>query len=415
MQNVIAECFSNIGFSVEASETMTSVIIIIAVYALCFLANIITKKVLLRLVSRIIEQSRYKWCEKLYEHRMFHRTAHLVTPLIVSFFAGCFPGYEEWIKRVLSAYVTFILLLIIDSVLNAADDIYRTYDISKTRPIKGFLQVIKIVSIVIGIIIIVSSLIGQNPLILIGGLGAMSAVIMLVFQSSILGFVAGIQLTSNDMVRIGDWIQMPKYDADGTVTELTLTTVKVRNFDNSITTIPAQAMVTDSFRNWRGMTESGARRIKRSISIDISSIKFCTEEMLDYFSRIEYLKDYISDKMKEIEEYNRRLNIDTSVPVNGRRMTNIGTFRFYVQNYVANHPGIRKDKTVLVHQLPPTTEGLPLEICAFADTTDGQKYEKIQADIFDHLFAVLPQFGLRAYQKPSGFDLSIINRNGANW
>ena len=414
LQSVIAECFSAMGLSVEASATMTSVIIIAAAAVLCLLANLITKKVLLRLVKRIVKHNKYTWDDKLYKHKVFHRLAHCVTPLIISFFADCFPDYEVWIRRIISAYLTVVILFVIDSLLNAADEIYSTFDISRMRPIKGILQVLRIISIVIGLIVIVSCLTGQNPLILIGSLGALSAVLLLVFQSSILGFVAGIQLTSNDMVRIGDWIQMPKYDADGIVTELTLTTVKVRNFDNSITTIPAQAMVNDSFRNWRTMTASGVRRIARSISIDISSICFCTGEMLDYFSKIEYLKDYISDKQKEIDEYNRERNIDVSIPVNGRRMTNIGTFRFYVENYLANHPGIRRDMKLVVRQLSPTSEGLPLEICAFANTSDGKEYEKIQSDIFDHLFAVLPQFGLRAFQKPSGYDITLVNKNGAS-
>jgi miniconductance mechanosensitive channel len=335
-----------------------------------------------------------------------------VTPLIIGFFTGFFPAYEIMIKRVLSAYVTLVLLLIIDSLLNAADDIYRTFDISKTRPIKGILQVIKIVAFVVGGIVIISSLIGQNPLILLGGLGALSAVIILVFQSSILGFVAGLQMTSNDMVRIGDWIEMPKYDADGTVIDLTLTTVKVRNFDNTITTIPAHAMISDSFRNWRGMKASGGRRIKRSIHIDVTSIGFLTEEMIEELSKVEHLKEYIADKRKEIEIYNKERNIDISVPVNGRRMTNIGTFRFYVYNYLRNHPGIHKGMTLMVRQLSPGSTGLPLEVYAFTATTEWIEYENIQSDIFDHLLAVLPHFGLRAFQEPAGYDIVSLRKNG---
>ncbi len=414
MYDGIVECFSAIGVGDETSKMMTTVVIIMIIVVLCLLGNLIARKVLLRLVSRLIRQNKYTWDDKMYERRVFHRIAHLVTPLIIGFFAASFPDYETWIIRISSAYVTLVMLLVIDSVLNAADDIYRTFDISKTRPIKGILQIVKIGAFVIGAIIIISTLIGQSPLILLGGLGALSAVIMLVFQSSILGFVSGLQLTSNDMVCIGDWIQMPKYDADGTVIDLTLTTVKVQNFDKTITTIPAQAMMSDSFRNWRGMEASGARRIMRNVRIDLSSIAFCTDEMLEYFSKIEYLKEYVSDKKEEIKKYNYERSFDTSVPVNGRRMTNIGTFRFYVLNYLKNHSGIHKGMTMMVRQLLPGSDGLPLEIYAFTNTTDWIEYENIQSDIFDHLLAVLPQFGLRAFQEPTGFDISSLRKNGAN-
>ena len=412
MQVWIDESLNSLGITGDASKVLAALIAILLIALFCVLGNLIARKVLLQLVSRLIKQNKYIWDDKLYERKVFHRTAHLVTPLIIGFFTGFFPAYEIMIKRVLSAYVTLVLLLIIDSLLNAADDIYRTFDISKTRPIKGILQVIKIVAFVVGGIVIISSLIGQNPLILLGGLGALSAVIILVFQSSILGFVAGLQMTSNDMVRIGDWIEMPKYDADGTVIDLTLTTVKVRNFDNTITTIPAHAMISDSFRNWRGMKASGGRRIKGSIHIDVTSIGFLTEEMIEELSKVEHLKEYIADKRKEIEIYNKERNIDISVPVNGRRMTNIGTFRFYVYNYLRNHPGIHKGMTLMVRQLSPGSTGLPLEVYAFTATTEWIEYENIQSDIFDHLLAVLPHFGLRAFQEPAGYDIVSLRKNG---
>jgi len=410
LQAWMDERFNSLGLTGEAPKMLTTVAVLLAIALLCVLGNMVARKVLLRLVSRLIRQNRYTWDDKLYEHKVFHRTAHLVTPLIIGFFTGFFPSYEIWIKRILSAYVTFVLVLIIDSLLNAADDIYRTFEISKTRPIKGILQVIKIMAFVVGAVVIVASLIGQNPLILLGGLGALSAVILLVFQNAILGFVAGIQLTTNDMIRIGDWIEMPKYDADGFVTEITLTTVKVRNFDNTITTIPAHAMVSDSFRNWRGMMISGGRRIKRSIFIDVTSIRFLSAEMTEELSRIEYLREYIANKRKEIDIYNKENNIDVSVPVNGRRMTNIGTFRIYVYNYLRNHPGIHKGMTLMVRQLSPGPNGLPLEIYAFTSTTEWTEYENIQSDIFDHLFAVLPHFGLRAFQDPSGYDIVSLGK-----
>lgn len=412
MQVGIAECFSAIGMADETSRMMSYAVLILIMIALCLLVNLIARKVLLKLVSRLVKKNKNTWDDIMYDRKVFHRLAHLLTPLVISFFSGSFPNFEEWFRRIISVYMTLVLLMVIDSLLNAADDIYRTFEISKTRPIKGILQVIKIIAFIIGAIVAVATLTGQSPLILLGGLGALSAIIILVFQSSILGFVAGVQLTSNDMVRIGDWIQMPKYDADGTVIDLTLTTVKIQNFDKSITTIPAQTMMADSFRNWRGMEAAGVRRIMRSIRIDISSIVFCTEEMLERFSKIEYIKDYIINKQIEIAKYNSERNIDTSVPVNGRRMTNIGTFRFYMLNYLKNHPGIHKGMTLMVRQLPTASEGLPLEIYAFTNTTNGAEYENIQSDIFDHLLAVLPEFGLRAYQAPTGFDVSSLRNRG---
>ena len=410
----LEESFNSLGVTEGASKILTTAVVVLAIVLLCLLGDFIARRVLLKLVSKLIKQNKYTWDDKLYERRVFHRLAHLVPPLIIGFFTGFFPNHEIWIKRILSAYIAIVLLLVIDSILNAADDIYRTFEISKTRPIKGILQVVKIIAFIIGGIVIISALIGQSPLILLGGLGALSAVIMLVFQSSILGFVAGLQLTSNDMVRIGDWIEMPKYNADGTVIDLTLTTVKVRNFDNTITTIPANAMVSDSFRNWRGMKASGGRRIKRSMNIDVTSIGFCTDEMLEKLSKIEYLKEYIENKKNEIEIYNKERNIDISVPVNGRRMTNIGTFRFYVYNYLKNHPGIHKGMTLMVRQLSPGANGLPLEIYAFTSTTEWIEYENIQSDIFDHLFAVLPHFGLRSFQEPAGHDILALRKNGGS-
>lgn len=405
MLDIIIKYIQTLGIEKKSAEYISYALLTVIILLLCLLINLIAKKLLIKLITPIVKRSKSGWDDALLERKVFQRLSYLVTPLIISIFAGSFPSHEEWIMRCVSAYVILILLIIADALLNAIDDIYRTYDISKIKPIKGILQVVKILAFIIGAIIMIATLIGESPIILLGGLGALSAVFLLVFQSSILGFVAGIQLTSNDMVRIGDWIEMSKYNADGTVIDLTLTTVKVENFDRTITTIPANALMTDSFRNWRGMQTSGGRRIMRSINIDINSIRFCTEDMLLHYERIEFLKDYIQKKREEIDEYNRSRNIDLSEITNGRRLTNIGVFRYYVLNYLKNHPGIHKEMTLMIRQLAPKTEGLPLEIYAFANTTDWVKYENIQSDIFDHLFAVVPQFGLLIYQSPTGNDI----------
>ena len=401
----IIDYLQNIGIENEVGHIISDGLLIIFILILCLLGNLIVRNVVLRLVTKLVKNNKYKWDDRMLERKVFHRLANFTSPLIISFFMDFFPKHQNWIKRGLSAYVMLVGLLVIDALLNAIDDIYRTYEISKIKPIKGFLQVVKIVIFIIGGIFIIAVLIGESPMILLGGIGALTAVFMLVFQSSILGFVAGIQLTSNDMVRIGDWIEMPKYDANGTVVDLSLNTVKVQNFDRTITTIPAHAMISDSFKNWRGMEASGGRRIMRSIHIDIRSISFCTDEMLQRFKKIEYLKDYIENKQIEIEEYNQKRNIDLSEKTNGRRLTNIGVFRFYILNYLKNHPGIHQNMTLMVRQLSPEAEGLPIEIYAFTNGTNWVAYENIQSDIFDHLFAVVPEFGLRVFQDPTGYDI----------
>jgi miniconductance mechanosensitive channel len=251
----------------------------------------------------------------------------------------------------------------------------------------------------------ISIIIDKSVLVLLTGLGALTAIILLIFKDSILGLVAGIQLVANDMVRPGDWIEMPKYGADGDVIQITLNTVKIRNWDKTITTIPTYSLISDSFKNWRGMSESGGRRIKRALPIDMTSVKFCTPEMIDRFSRIAMLRDHIERKTKELREYNERNEIDQSVPVNGRRMTNLGTFRAYLVAYLRAHPKIHQDMTFLVRQLPPSDKGLPLEIYVFSNDQVWANYEAIQADIFDHLLASLPEFELRPFQSPTGDDV----------
>jgi miniconductance mechanosensitive channel len=260
----------------------------------------------------------------------------------------------------------------------------------------------------IGAILVISNLMGQSPVILLSGIGALSAVVMLVFKDSILGLVAGIQLTSNDMLRVGDWIEMPKYDADGSITDISLNTVKIQNWDKTITTIPTYAMISDSFKNWRGMQNSGGRRIKRSIYIDTNSISFCTPEMIEQFEKIQYLENYILTKQKEINDYNVRYKIDRSSLVNGRALTNIGVFRAYIQAYLEKHPGIHKEMTLMVRQLAPQETGLPIEIYAFTNKTEWAVYEGIQADIFDHILAIAPSFGLRIFQNPTGHDFKQL-------
>lgn len=307
-----------------------------------------------------------------------------------------------------------VTILVIESFFNSIHHVYSTTEMSKSRPIKGFIQVAKIFVYAIGFIILLSWLLGQKPLALLGGLGALSAVLMLVFKDSILGFVAGIQLSANQMVQIGDWISMPKYDVDGSVIDISLTTVKIQNWDNTISMVPTYNLISDSVKNYRGMQESGARRIARSINLNMNSVKFCTPEMLERFERIHYIEDYVRRKEDELNSYNSTNNIDSSIVVNGRRQTNIGVFRVYVSEYIKNHPRIRKDLTILVRQMPLSELGLPIQIYCFTDTTVWIEYEQIQSDIFDHLLAILPYFDLQVFQNASGSDFNKLSQSTRN-
>ena len=381
-------------------------ILLILIILLCIMANIIVKNIILRLIGRALQHNRTRWDSIMLERKVFSRMANLIPGVIVYLFA---PAFEKpavgYINRGCAVYLCVISLFVISALLNAIDDIYRNYPISKVRPIKGFLQVVKIVFDIIVGIIIIGILMKQNPLLLIGGVGALAAVFSFVFKDSILGFIAGIQLTSNDMLRIGDWIEIPKYGADGDVIDITLNTVKVRNFDKTIVTLPAYSLVSDAFKNWRGMTEFGARRIKRCVIIDVTSISFCTPSMLEKFKKIDYLKDYITEKEEQLQSFNKKYSGRDELEINKRQMTNIGTFRIYIENYLKNNPNLHQGMTQLVRQLPQGENGLPLEIYAFTDDTKFENYERIQSDIFDHIFAVAKEFELRIFQSPTGHDM----------
>lgn len=398
------EVLLNKGLSDKLSGYLAVGIVILLLLALVGVIQLIVKKVFLKILTHYVNRNKFKWDNIMLNRKVFHRLADLIPAIIVNALAPVFEVYSQSLRRLVMTYVFLIIIFIVNGVLDSVDDIYRTYAISKIRPIKGLLQVFKIVFYIIMGIVILANLMGESPLVLLSGIGALTAVISLVFKDSILGFVAGIQLTSNQMLRIGDWIEMTKYGADGDVIEITLNTVKVQNFDKTIVTIPAYALVSDSFKNWRGMQEFGGRRIKRSLYIDMTSIGFCSEDMLERFKKIEYLSDYIVKKESEIKNYNKKYRAEESM-VNGRHLTNIGTFREYISCYLKNHSGINQDMTLMVRQLAPGEHGLPLEIYAFTKEVAWDYYESVQSDIFDHLLAVAPEFGLRVYQYPTGHDV----------
>ncbi len=385
-------------------------VVIIGIILGAVVANFIAKQILLNVINRLIRKTRITWDDYLIEHKVFTRLSHIAPALVIYFAATGFPpGWQDYLQRFSTVYIIFAGLLVLSAFLNAVVDAYQRLETSKQRPIKGYIQVAKLIIFIFVGIYAVGILLDKSVMPILTGLGAMTAVILLVFKDSILGLVASIQISSYDMVRLGDWIEMPKYGADGDVIDITLNTIKVQNWDKTISTIPAYALISDSFKNWRGMSESGGRRIKRAIYIDMNSVKFATEEMLARWNRIQILKDYIKRKREELEKYNKEHNIDESVMVNGRRMTNIGTFRAYLVAYLKNHPKIHQDMTFLIRHLHPTEKGIPIEIYVFSNDQVWANYEAIQADIFDHILAVIPEFDLKVFQSPSGADIQNLS------
>ena len=402
------------GVNQDLAYYFARAVAVVVVLLLAAAVNFIAKRYILAALARIIAKSKTQWDDAVLRQRTLKRLTHLAPALLVYLLAPvALAGFDfavELIRGALQIYMLLILMLVLDSLLNAAEIIYQDFQAAREVPIKGFIQVLKLILYFLIAILVISILLNKTPVYLLSGVGALAAVMMLIFRDSILGFVAGIQLAANRMVSVGDWIEMPGYGADGDVLEVALTTVKVQNWDKTITTIPTYALISESFKNWRGMSESGGRRIKRSVSIDMSSVKFCDSEMLERFAKIQYIAVYIEETKNLVEQFNREMSIDMENLVNGRRMTNIGTFRAYVQAYLQNHPAIDKDMTFLVRQLPPSENGLPIEIYVFSKDQVWANYEAIQADIFDHILAVIPEFDLRVYQNPTGADFQGLKR-----
>ncbi len=417
MLDIVRGWIINQGMELPAADILARGLVFVFIIFLSLIAYWIAKHFILKGLTAIIGRTATQWDDEILRNKVFNRLAHLAPAIVLFIFSAVpFEGYD-WIISLINGtiliFMIIICLLAIDAFLNASLFIYNSYDVSNRIPIKGFIQVFKIIIYFTSAIFIISILVDKSPIYLFSGLSALTAVLMFIFKDSILGFVAGIQLSANKMVSNGDWISMPKYGADGNIVEIALTTVKVQNWDKTITTIPTYALITESFKNWRGMSESGGRRIKRSINIDMNTIQFCTEEMLDRFTKIQYISDYIKKKKIETKAYNQELHIDESNPVNGRRLTNIGTFRAYVEAYLRNLPMISQEMTFLVRQLEPTVQGLPIEIYVFSKVQEWGEYENIQANIFDHILAVVPEFDLRVFQDPSGRDFNklITNQN----
>ncbi|KIQ96942.1 mechanosensitive ion channel domain-containing protein [Lysobacter sp. A03] len=378
-----------------------------------WLANWLTRVILVRVVTRVVKATPMRWDDALMSPKVLARLANIVPALIIASGIAAITelpsGVETVVRNVALAFVALTIALAMSHVLDAVNQLYvASSSRANERPIKGYLQVVKLVVYVFAVVVIIATLIDRSPLLLLSGFGAMSAVVMLVFKDTILSLVASIQLANNDMLRVGDWIEMPALQADGDVIDMALNTVKVQNWDKTVTTIPTYRLISDSFKNWRGMQESGGRRIKRALLIDQSSVRFLESEERSRLRRIALIDEYLDDKRHELEAYNESLLAKGKDPVNTRRVTNIGTFRAYVYHYLRAHPGIHQDMTLLVRQLEPGATGLPLELYCFTNSVQWAVYENTQSDIFDHLIAMLPEFGLRLYQAPGGADMAAL-------
>jgi miniconductance mechanosensitive channel len=416
MREHIIPWLQGLGLSAELAALVTVLAGVVGVLLLAYVVNLIAKRLLLRLLNYLISKTETKLDDAFVERRVFARLSHLAPSLVIYLLLPLvLAGHPTLIAvtlKLTQIYMILVGALVVGALLNVANDIYRTFDTSRQIPLKGFFQVAKVVLFCIAGIIVLAIILDKTPLYLLSGLGALTAVLLIVFKDPILGFVAGIQLSANKMVAIGDWIEMPSHSADGDVVEVALTTVKVRNWDKTITTIPTYDLITRPFKNWKGMQETGGRRIKRSISIDMGTIRLCDEQALARLSKIQFIREYLDRKREELAEHNAAHEIDDTSLVNGRHLTNVGTFRAYVEAYLHNHPRIRQDMTFLVRQLAPDEHGLPIEIYVFTNTVAWGEYEGIQADIFDHILAVVPEFDLRVFQRPSGADVDGALRRG---
>jgi len=385
---------------------------VLALLTVAVIIDLVAKRLLVAVVRSFARRSRATWDDALVSHNVFGRLAQVLPALIVYVGIPFIPSLAEGVvlltRNIAMGYMVLMLTLALTAILSAGNTIYSATPSAKNRPLKGFVQLVQIIVWIFGGIMIVAAVLDRSPLLLLSGFGAMTAILLLIFKDTILSLVASVQLTAQDMVRVGDWIEMPQFGADGDVVDVQLHTVKIQNWDKTITTIPTHRLISDSFKNWRGMSQTGARRIKRAISIDVSSIRFQTQDEVDHFKRFALLTDYIETKAKELADYNSGLKTEVEADVNRRRLTNLGTFRAYAFNYLKNHPKIHDGMTLLVRQLELGSEGMPIEIYCFTNTTEWAEYEGIQSDVFDHLLSIVPEFGLRLYQKPAGSDLANL-------
>ena len=399
----------------ETYPQLDTLITALALLLAAWLSNWIMKRILLRGIERALRATAFGSDNAILDAKIISRLSNIVPALVISIGVGFVPGLPESVvlvvRNVCSAFVVLTLTLAFSSGLNLVNTLYERRPDAKVRPVKGYIQVIQIVIYLLAVILIIAALIDRSPLILLSGLGAMAAVLILVFQDTLLSLVASVQISSNDIVRVGDWVEMPGLNADGDVIDIALHTIKIQNWDKIITTVPTKRFISDPFKNWRGMKDAGGRRIKRALLLDQTSVNFLSSEEVEKLYRFSLIASYLEEKEQEIKKWNLELKDSGKESVNTRRITNIGTFRAYVECYLRKHKMIRQDLTLIVRQLPITSDGLPLEVYCFTNTTAWAEYEGIQSDIFEHLVAILPEFGLRVFQHPSGNDMREMGRH----
>lgn len=380
----------------------------IGVFGLAIAAYLVVKLVVNKIIRKITSRTKTEIDEIVFNDKFVRRIALIAPVYVLNRFSYLLPQFEHLIHLISSILIVLMIMLIIGSVLTSYNEVYERVGKSSERPIKGYLQIAKIFTYFFGSIFIIGIITDQNVWNLFAGLAAASALVLLIFRDTILSFVASIQINSYDLIRRGDWIEMPKFGADGDVIDISLNVIKVQNWDKTIVVIPTYKLLEESFKNWRGMQMTGSRRIKRSILIDVNSVKFCDDEMIKRFRRYQLITEYIDTKIEELKMFNEENKIDASELINGRRLTNLGTFRKYLEMYLKRREDVNKGLTFMVRHLDPGPTGIPIEVYVFAATTEWVKYEGIQADIFDHIFAVVPQFDLKVFQTPSGTDFRYL-------
>ncbi|MFW7379851.1 MAG: mechanosensitive ion channel family protein [Oligoflexus sp.] len=381
----------------------------LGVIVLAWISFFICRAYVLKFIRLLTKDISNLWAQAFFDQRFFSQLAWIVPNLIIHYGTKAISGlpsvFSILVQRIALATLIILILRAITILFRNLNHTYSQLEMAKNRPIKGLLQVVTIILYILGFILMISILMDRSPWVFLSGLGAMTAVLLLIFRDTILSLVAGIQLTTNNFISVGDWIEMPQFGADGDVVDIALHAVRVQNWDKTITIIPTHKFLENSFKNWRGMQESGGRRIKRAVHVDMSSIRFLQQDEIKRLERFVLLKDYIQQKCAELEEHNSKFAHDPQLIVNARRLTNIGTFRAYLVNYLRQHPHIHQNMTFLVRQLAPGDHGLPIEIYVFTNDIRWAVYESIQADIFDHILAIAAEFGLHIFQNPTGFDV----------
>lgn len=397
------------GIAENTTAYLIEVIYAVLVVAICIALYFLAKLIVNAVAKRTNKKGNKRLFKELSLNSVFLKIFKLIPAFVLYRLTYLTPLLQQAFDMIIVIYIALMMVDLAYAVLNSVNSYYEKHNKQASqKPIKGLITVIKIIVLIVALIVVLAKILGQSPVYILTGLGALSAVALLIFKDSILGFVAGFQMSANDLVRIGDWIEMSKYGADGHVIDISLTFVKVRNWDKTIVTIPAYALVSDSFKNWRGMIASGGRRIKRTINVDVSSVKFCSDDLVQRLSKVELIKDYLNTRQAEIDADNAEKGVDTSLPVNGRHMTNLGVFRMYVVEYLKRNPKIHQDMILVVRQMQNENVGIPLEIYAFATETTLANYEGIISDIFDHLYASINYFDLKVFQEPSGNDIRTL-------